>query len=115
MSNHIHLLYYVHEPYEDEQIKHSLQSFTGKKILAKMSQNEKLKFKVDKADRKFQLWKRNPLSVEIISQKFLEQKINYIHDNPRRAELVKLNENYRDCSYRSYVQSESEFEFLTLW
>ena len=39
-------------------------------------------FKVDEYDRKHQIWKRKPLSVQITSQKFLTQKMGYIHKNP---------------------------------
>ena len=36
-------------------------------------------------DRKYQFWERNPLSVEIWSEKVFLETLKYIHENPVRA------------------------------
>ena len=72
-------------------------------------------FKVDEYDRKHQIWKRKPLSVQITSQKFLTQKMGYIHKNPGNANLVEDGYDYEFCSFRSYEEGLSLFPFLTLW
>lgn len=71
-------------------------------------------FKVGKTDRYYQIWKSPSLCVEITTPKFLHQKMDYIHNNPMAAELC-LNEDYKYSSFRSYLEGESEFDFLTLW
>ena len=45
-------------------------------------------FKVNKYDRDYQIWKREPLSIELISPAVFEQKIDYIHYNPRDCRLM---------------------------
>jgi putative transposase len=39
-------------------------------------------FFVDAADRQYQFWKRNPLSIDIWTEKVFIQKLNYTHNNP---------------------------------
>ncbi|MDZ4708929.1 MAG: transposase [Saprospiraceae bacterium] len=115
MPNHVHLFYQVLNPFTNEKIKHSFLSFTAKRILLKLNDSTKPHFLVNKFDRKFQIWKSPSLSVEITSPKFVSQKMNYIHDNPRRAGLVKYNADYPYCSYASYEKGESMYSFLSLW
>jgi hypothetical protein len=38
-------------------------------------------FMVNAKDRKYQFWERNPLSIEIWSEKVLLQKLKYMHEN----------------------------------
>jgi len=114
MPNHFHILYEVVSPFFNSNIKQSLQGFTSKELLKSMSKDEKYMFCVEKSNRRFQIWKSPSLSVPIFSDKFIFQKLNYIHNNPKKAGLVKDNFDYRLCSYRSYKERKSEFDFLTL-
>jgi putative transposase len=41
--------------------------------------------KVNKYDREFQIWKREPLRIELLNKTMLIQKLEYIHYNPVRA------------------------------
>jgi REP element-mobilizing transposase RayT len=115
MPNHIHLFYQVLPPHLNENIKHSFLSYTSKKIIRQLSIASRSEFFVSKSDRKFQIWKSPSLSVEITSPGFVAQKMDYIHDNPRRAGLINENIDYKYCSYASYEKGESMFSFLTLW
>lgn len=85
MPNHVHLFYPVIDPCTNEKIKHSFLSYSAKRILLKMNDSVKPDFRVNKSDRNFQIWKSPAWSVEITSSKFELQKLDYIHDNPRRA------------------------------
>ncbi|MBA3649866.1 MAG: hypothetical protein H0W62_15210 [Chitinophagales bacterium] len=38
--------------------------------------------KVDAADRIYQVWERNPLAVELFTERIMWQKLEYIHNNP---------------------------------
>ncbi|MDZ7798275.1 MAG: hypothetical protein U5L76_01505 [Patescibacteria group bacterium] len=38
----------------------------------------------------------------IYSENKLEQKLNYIHNNPVKAKIVKKPEDYKWSSYRNY-------------
>ena len=65
-------------------------------------------------DRKFQLWERNPLSVPLLSQSVVEQKIIYIHNNPVREKWMLAEEphKYKYSSASYYHTGVDEFGFL---
>ncbi len=85
MPNHIHLVWKVFNGNNYSDIQRDFLKFTARKIISDLKINypEVLqKIYVGAKDREYQIWERNPLSVEIISQNVAEQKINYIHKNP---------------------------------
>jgi REP element-mobilizing transposase RayT len=114
MPTHFHILYDVIFPFTNGNIKQSLLGFTSKEILKNMTEDEKSLFLVEKTNRQYQIWKSPSLSVAIFSLKFFYQKLNYIHNNPKKADLVKCNADYKLCSFNSYKARKSEFDFLTL-
>ena len=65
-------------------------------------------------DRSFQVWERNPLSVPLITQKVVEQKINYIHFNPVNPKwnLAQEPQDYIYSSAKFYYEGIDEFGFL---
>jgi hypothetical protein len=66
-------------------------------------------------DRTYQIWERNPLSVELRSNDVLFQKLHYIHQNPVRAGICSLPEAYRFSSASVYAGNGSEWDFLEKW
>ena len=50
-------------------------------------------FKVNKGDRDHQIWKREPLGVELFTPEVFSQKLDYIHNNPVRAGRVIMLKN----------------------
>ena len=114
MPNHLHVLWEVLDPYDVDKVIHSFKSYTANQLSQLLDETQKQNFRVEKSDRVNQIWKKRSLSVEIVTPKFLKQKMNYIHDNPRRAKLVIDNIDYKFCSYKSYYNRKVEFDFLTL-
>lgn len=125
MSNHFHIVWQILPPYELNQVRQNLLKFTAQQfkfllsdnILNKSLSNSETKssdilevFRVDKIDRKYQFWKRNPLSVEILSEKVLKQKINYIHDNLSRKNLDDVSYKYSSACY--YETGIKNWDFL---
>src|SRR5437667_5945972 len=49
---------------------------------------------------KYSLWEHHSNALAIFSEDILMQKVNYIHENPVRAELVDRAEDYRWSSVR---------------
>ncbi|MGZ5246985.1 MAG: hypothetical protein ACXWCR_07755 [Flavitalea sp.] len=92
--------------------------FTAQRIKADLTMNHPQvlsHFKVKAADRAYQIWERNPLSIELYSEKVLIQKLNYMHQNPVRAKLVKHPEDYRYFSAMFYETGSSEWKFLSYY
>ena len=113
MSNHIHLL--VKSEKENlSNVMRDFKSFTSKKILEEIdSCNESRKswmlklfkdaaFK-HKRNSEYQFWTHENHAEYIYSNKFIEQKIEYIHNNPVRAGIVQKPEEYRYSSAIDYA------------
>ena len=69
--------------------------------------------KVNKYDREYQIWKREPLRIELLNQAMFIQKLEYIHYNPVRAGLCELPEDYHYSSARFYHDGSNSFNMLT--
>ena len=59
--------------------------------------------KNDKKIKYFKVWQDGNDAKEIHSTAFLDEKMNYIHNNPVKAELVANPEDYLYSSARDYA------------
>ncbi len=92
--------------------------FTARSLLnfMRMHDDPILKaLKVDAADRQFQIWERNSLSIDLFTEKVFLQKLDYVHNNPVQPKwaLAALPELYRWSSAGFYETGKTEFRFLT--
>ena len=97
MNNHVHLIWQPLHQYSLTQMQSSFMSFTAKSIIKNLALNNPdllESIRVHKHDRRFQVWKREPLSIELFTQNVFIQKLNYIHNNPVMAGLVSSAEEY---------------------
>ena len=81
-------------------MKHTVKALLAELTATNASLKEKLI--VNKYDRKYQVWKREPLSIELFTEKAFLQKLNYIHHNPVSAQLVSMPERYKYSSAKFY-------------
>ena len=92
--------------------------FCGQKIKFDLKDNHPTvleRFRVDAKDRKYQIWERNPRVTDLYSIEVIEQKLNYIHNNPLQAHwnLAERLEDYYYSSARFYYIGIDDFGFLT--
>ena len=116
MNNHIHIIWQVEDSYDLSDVQHSFMKYTAQMMIKELRNhhpNVLVLFNVKAADRKYQIWERNPLSVSLWNRSVFEQKLDYIHYNPVRANLVSIPEAYRYSSASFYLQGESEWFFLS--
>jgi putative transposase len=116
MVNHIHTIWQMQAGTMRSSLKRDFLNFTAQKIqrdLKKKHLNVLSHFLVNAKDRKYQFWERNPLSVEIWSEKVLKQKLRYLHENPVRAGLCKFPEEYKYSSALFYQTGIDNWGFLT--
>ena len=116
MSNHAHIIWQPLQHYSLTDIQASFMRHTAKQILKKLeTENPQLKenLKVNKYDRDYQVWKREPLSIELYNEKTFLQKPEYIHYNPVVAKLVALPEDYKYSSAKFYETGMDEFKMIT--
>jgi len=69
-------------------------------------------FKVNKYDRQYQIWKREPLSIELLNESMFKQKLEYIHYNPVKAGLCNVPEEYHYSSAQFYLDGTNSFGML---
>ncbi len=67
-------------------------------------------FRVNKADREYQFWKRRSLHIEILHQDVLKQKLKYVHQNVYRKGGNDLD--YKYSSARFHELGEKTWDFL---
>jgi hypothetical protein len=65
-----------------------------------------------KDNQKHQLWTHENHAEHIYSQKFIEQKVQYIHNNPVRSGIVAKPEDYLYSSARNYAGLESVIDVI---
>ena len=116
MSNYVHIIWQPLQNYTLTNIQASFMRHTAKHILKKLEKENPLvkeQLKVNKYDRDYQVWKREPLSIELYNEKALLQKLEYIHNNPVIAKLEALPEDYKYSSARFYETGFDEFNIVT--
>lgn len=118
MPNHVHCVWQIHKEISPFLLRQNINKFTARSILNFMRMNDDVLYNelsVKAADREFQVWERNPLSINLYSKKFLIQKIQYIHVNPLQEhwKLAAAPEEYHYSSARFYATGIDDFGFLT--
>jgi len=116
MENHLHLVWQMQAGVSPVAVQRDFLKYTAQRIKTNLQKHhpEVLKhFKVNTKDRRYQFWERNALSVELRTDKVFLQKIDYLHNNPVKAGLCILPEQYRYSSASFYELNKTEWEFLT--
>ena len=96
-------------------MQRDFMKYLGQRILRSFKENEPLVaegLRVNSSDRKYQVWERNSLGISLTKERFLIQKLNYIHNNPVKAGLCKYPEEYKYSSARFYICNEKDWDFL---
>ena len=126
MSNHVHLLVQSQNANLSDTLR-DFKSYTSKIILDAIEQgNESRKTWMlrqfaqaagkHRRNSHYQFWTHENHAEHIYSDKFIEQKIEYIHQNPVRASYVRLPEDYIFSSASNYagLPSVLEVEIMSL-
>lgn len=123
MSNHIHLLAQSQNGDLSGFIR-DFKSYTSKQFLeiiqtGKESRSEWLQVVFEyhgklQSRQTLQLWTHENHAEHIYSQKFIEQKVHYIHHNPVRSGIVVNPEDYLYSSARNYAGLDSVIDVITV-
>lgn len=118
MSNHIHVIWRATNEQSRTKVQHAFMTYTAQTIVKdlKLHHEQVLPhFLVNAKDRTYQVWERNALSVELRSNEVLFQKLNYIHQNPVKAGICSIAEQYRCSSASLYISNYTEWDFVEKW
>jgi REP element-mobilizing transposase RayT len=116
MDTHFHLIWQVMGEHKREDVQRDFLRFTSQQILKNLRNNNSPllnELLVEAKDRKYQVWERNSLSIELYNSKTMIQKLNYIHLNPVEAGLCSSPEEYEYSSAWFYEMNELNYEFLS--
>jgi REP-associated tyrosine transposase len=118
MSNHIHLIISAkHNNLSD--ILRDFKKYTSKELITGIINNIKesrkewminifLKEGNDNSRNKhYQLWRQENHPKELITEKFIKEKLDYLHNNPIASGLVEKAEDYLLSSAKNYYLNET--------
>jgi len=114
MSNHIHMIAAAEEGKALNDIVRDMKKFTSKEISAAMNySNESRKewmlsimhFRGQQHPKNIdvKVWKDGYDCFELYTNHLIDQKLNYIHENPVRAQIVAEPHEYLYSSARNYA------------
>lgn len=113
MSNHLHIVWQSKGNNEIKKIQNSFIKHTSKEFKKQLEKEDKLKeYEVNTIDRKYNFWKRDSLNIELFTSVVFNQKLNYIHNNPVKAGLCILPEEYYFSSALFYEKGIDHFGFI---
>lgn len=127
MSNHIHLLVDTSgEPLED--IVRDFKRHTSKAIVKSISENSnesrdwmmyffRRAGERNSMNKEFQFWQNGYHPIHCWKHEMIKQKLNYIHQNPVRAEFVNDIHDWKYSSASNYVLGHGlvEVELLDVY
>lgn len=115
MSSHVHMIIGRNGDSKLEDIIRDIKKFTSVKIIEAISNNrvesrkEWLLQKFEAAGKRnshntrYQFWQQHNHPIELNTNELLEQKLDYIHDNPVKAGIVLSPEHYYYSSAINYA------------
>ncbi|MFP4024291.1 MAG: REP-associated tyrosine transposase [Thiohalospira sp.] len=116
MSNHVHILARSTTGELSATVR-DFKKFTSKKIIdAINNENESRRewmirlftYAAKRQNKKanYQFWTHENHAVEVFSNIFIEEKVNYIHNNPVRSGIVNSPEEYIYSSAKFYAEEK---------
>jgi REP element-mobilizing transposase RayT len=113
MTNHVHAILSIDNPdYDLRLVIGWWKQFTAKAIYSKLlSEGESRKVwmfelfqnDIDDKNKEFQIWQKGYHPIRLISSSWINQKLNYIHQNPVKEGWVDNPEDYTFSSARNYL------------
>ena len=115
MTNHVHLIFRVIGKGKPELVLGDFKRFTSKTIVKAIKENNsesRREFLLDQFKKaaenssnvtQYQFWRHDNNPIELWSNVVIEEKINYIHQNPVAAGMVYKAEDYVYSSAIDYT------------
>ena len=118
MSSHVHMIISSNKN-KLEDIVRDMKSFTSRSLKDAITDNvqesrrEWMLWMMERAGKQnsnnqnFQFWQQHNKPIELTDNKIMEQKLNYLHNNPVVEEIVEKPEDYKYSSARDYCGLKS--------
>ncbi len=125
MTNHLHLICSAKEGFRLSDIIRDFKRHTAKQLLmsihgeAESRRQWILKLlkeagSINKKNKEYQIWRQDNHPIELYTNSVIDQKLDYIHDNPVVDGIVEKAEDYLYSSARNYSDMDNllEIDFL---
>ncbi len=117
MSNHLHVLVNVDDPFDLSAVIRDFKKYTSKRIMEQIQEEPESRRewmlnlfsyagKQSKSHKTFKFWQAGNHAIEVYSPEFTWDKVNYIHSNPVEEGLVNCPEDWLYSSARNYSGEE---------
>jgi REP element-mobilizing transposase RayT len=125
MSSHIHLLCKATNGFVLSDVMRDFKRLTSGKIIETIreepqSRREWMLEYFSKAcehvkkEQKYKVWQNGYHAEHIYSNKFIRQKLDYIHNNPVKDRIVTLPEDYYYSSAGNYASLDNDLKVILL-
>ncbi|MCJ0743115.1 REP-associated tyrosine transposase [Pedobacter montanisoli] len=116
MSNHIHLIASAKEGFELTAIIRDLKKYTAKMVISEIENNQRESRKDwmlwmfkragarNSNNKVYQFWQQDNHPIELSTNKMIEQRLNYLHENPVTSGLVTEAQYYKYSSATDYYE-----------
>lgn len=118
MLDHYHLI--TDGNRKPSEVLRFLNGITARRVIEYLKEFEfeeplkKLRKQTGKRNYRHSLWQHHPNTFQITVEKMFMQKVNYIHQNPVKAGLVKHPDDYLYSSSRTWNRSALDDEPLEM-
>lgn len=117
MSNHVHLIVRAKEGFVLSHILRDFKKFTSKQLVVKIAEIgesrrewllNKFAFEAKRTARakNYKLWRDDNHAISLEKREWIEQRLNYIHQNPVRQMIVSNCEEYVFSSAIDYADGK---------
>lgn len=119
MTNHVHLVIRAKDGFRLSDILRDFKKFTSKAVLKAIAENN-LESRKDwllnqfKTPEGFRFWRADNRPIELWSNAVIDQKINYLHQNPVEEGLVFKAEDYVYSSAVNYAGEQGLLEVIVV-
>lgn len=110
MTNHIHLVMRASDGILPQDVLRDYKRFTSKAIVRAIRDNPResrkewmLNLFWNEEKQSFRFWRGDNQPIELWSNTVIDQKINYIHNNPVKEQIVSSAMDYVYSSARSFA------------
>jgi REP element-mobilizing transposase RayT len=125
MHSHIHLLCKATNGFILSDVMRDFKKFTSKKIIQTIQDEpeSRREWMLDyfkkacehlKQNQQYKVWQNGYHAEHIYSNKFIKQKMDYIHNNPVNEKIVILPEDYYFSSARNYADLDNDLKVILL-
>ena len=125
MSNHLHLIGRADGPVTLPEIIRDVKKHTGRTIMKQIIEEPESRrewmlgiFGQRASELKrvsnYKLWQDGFRPIELSSNRFIKEKVNYIHNNPVEAYLVEHPEHWMFSSARNYAGIDGLLDVIVL-